>query len=360
MEKKINVYFIPTFSDENDYLKNITKGLTNNNVTVLSDGCIDRRKAPFESIYYAIKYKNYLVHFNWIENKVNNKTVKAYLNFIIIKIWISLLKLFGAKIVWTMHNKKPHASEKSNLIEYFYSYFVKKCDLIVVHCSESISILKNDMNYHGKTIFIPHGSYCSSMEKITNDNMEKLRFLYFGAVSRYKNIPILVKAYEQVIKNFPNVKLSICGKCRDEKLDLEIKNACDKNVGINYNNKFLTDDELSKELEKCCAVILPYDKQSMLNSGSAIMAFSKGRSIIISEFGYIKDIKNRKFVNSYDYDAEESHEYSLEKTWENAIEKSYVQNNYWEDMGHEAYLFAREELDWNRICCRLAQAYQEI
>lgn len=357
----MNVYFIPTFSDGNDYLKNITNGLEISGVNILSNTCINKRKAPFESLFNAFRHKNYVVHFNWIENKVSTQNIGAYVNFVFIRSWIILLKILGAKIVWTMHNRKPHLTDRENLIESFYAFFLSKCDLVVVHCRESQNILKDELGYSGKILYIPHGNYCGyNKRKIEYNKMQSLKFLYFGAVSRYKNIPILIKAFKLVREKYPDVRLNICGKCKDDNLDLEIRKEIENFHEIDYENRFLSEKELNDKLEQCCAVVLPYDKESMLNSGSAIMAFSNGRSVIIPEFGYIKDIKNEDFVFSYDYGTEDEHVNRLACKWIGVIETAKKDEEYWRRMGEKAYSYANRELDWSTICDKLASYYEEL
>lgn len=356
----MNVFFIPTFSEENEYLANITAGLKHNCLNIVSEKKHNKRTAPIESIWNAVIHKNYVVHFNWIENKVSGKLAK--INFIIIRIWVGLLRLFGAKICWTMHNKIPHADSRESLITEFYHYFLKQCDMVMVHCKESSDILRMNYGYQGKILNVPHGSYLhrESDEMVNFDNIKKMNFLYFGAVSRYKNIPVLIKAFKEVIKIEPNAKLNICGKCKDDHLNHEILESIGDCANIIYINKFLTEEELKHALDECCAVILPYDKTSMLNSGSAIMAFSNGRSVIIPDFGYMKDLCDKEFVLAYDYDTVEEHIEALAKILKESIQTEKLVVKFWENLGYQSYKFAKESLDWNVICADIARAYQEL
>lgn len=354
----MNVYLIPTFSEENDYLKNITEGLTLNGVNVISKKNRNKLTAPLDSVINSIKHEDYIVHFNWIENKVNHPGLKGRLNYAAIRMWIWLLKKTGAKICWTMHNKMPHSNTENSLSTTFYSYFLHRCDMIMVHCKESEKILQEEYHYSGRILNVPHGNYCKSQADADFSSMNNRQFLYFGAVSRYKNIPVLINAYKEVVKEYPDIRLKICGKCKDSDLDKEINDLVSNNKGISYINKFLDDDELNQELNNCCAVILPYDKTSMLNSGSAIMAFSKGRSVIIPDFGYITDIREKPFVHCYDFSNTEDHADSLAGTWKRAILCEEQDSCYWRKVGMDAFLFAKNNLDWSEICKEIARNYE--
>lgn len=357
----MNVYFIPTYSDENDYLNNITNGLIANGVNVLSEKSKGKTKAIFESILSAVKHDEYIVHFNWIENKVKSRCFKDYINFIIIKIWIGILRWFKAKICWTMHNKVPHNRCKNDMTADFYSWFLPKCDMILVHCCESEKILRESYNYNGLILNVPHGNYCNNYhDTVDYKNISAGQFLYFGAVSKYKNVPILIESFERVLNQYPFAKLRICGRCRDAQLDEEICSIVNETKNIEYVNDFLSQEELDEELKTCCAVVLPYDKESMLNSGSAIMSMSRGRAIIIPDFGYISDIKDEDFILAYDYTDKDSHINNLADTWIKAINESMVNSDYWEIIGKRAYKFADENLDWNNICKEICESYDYI
>lgn len=353
----MNVYLIPPKSDENDYLANIEKGLESNGVNVLSKKNKNKKFAPIECIFNAILKRKYIVHFNWIENKVTVKGKRKYLNYIVISVWLFLLKIFGTKIVWTMHNKLPHNLNNKAFVNHFLIKFLRKCNLVIIHCSESEKILRDEYGYNGKVLFVPHGNYCVDNEYPDFSEMSDLQFLYFGSISKYKNVPVLIESIKKVSNKFPDIKLNIFGRCKNDDLNNEIKNKVENCTYITYCNKFVSDEELQKLINKCCAVILPYDTESMLNSGSAIYAISKGRCVFIPEFGYIKDICSQEFIYTYNYESQENHIYNLSEKIEEVINESKSNKDYWKTKGECAYKFAYDNLNWNNICKKIADEY---
>lgn len=205
-------------------------------------------------------------------------------------------------------------------------------------------------------MYVPHGNYITK-NKIDTNKMVKYSFLHFGLISKYKNIPILIKAFSDINVKFPNARLRILGECKDNELNEEIKNLVLKNNSIIYENRFLSDDELQKELTLCSAVILPYDKSSMLNSGSAIMAFSYGRPVIVPEFGYINDIKENKFVFNYTYSSDKEHENVLRDKIEHICVIQHANFDEYKAISNESYVFSKEELDWSRVTKKLYDGY---
>lgn len=94
----------------------------------------------------------------------------------------------------------------------------------------------------------------------------------------------------------------------------------------------------------------------MQNSGAMIQAFSNGKPVIISEFGYVLDIKDKDFVFSYNYNNPESEKRELMAQINNAVSKK----EQLKSLGVLAKEFADTELNWNMIGKKIVEAYKNI
>ena len=213
---------------------------------------------------------------------------------------------------------------------------------------------------------VPHGAYktdsinknlkkqLSSKYKISSDS---LVFLYFGIISEYKNIPLLLKVFNQLQNS--DVKLILTGRI-DKNMETDMQNKirliCRQMSNVVLDERFIPEEEVSTIFSLCDIVILPYDKTSMQNSGAMIQAFSNAKPVIISEFGYVLDIKDKDFVFSYDYNSPESEKRELMVQINNAISKKAELKN----LGILAKEFADIELNWNMIGKRIVEAYKNI
>lgn len=360
----MKVYFNPSYSKYNEYIDCISTALIKNGVQVLSYNNKCKALEPIQSIFYSLRYgRNFAMHFNWIENKVNNDSVKSIICFALIRVWIGIMMLRGSKICWTMHNKFPHSvGGQDRLAVSFYKYMLKRCHMVLVHCKESEEILINEYHYKGKIVNVPHGNYIKSnngKEYVPEYKQQKpLSFMYFGAITPYKNVLMLISVFKDILREEPNASLGIYGRCKDENLLKQINDEIAGNAAISFSNAYISDHKLQEAYNKHEFVILPYDKSSMLNSGSAIMTLSQGRGLIISEFGYIKDIKDKDFVKSYNYTDEKNHRDALYNCILNVIKEIKQDAAYSERLGKKAFLFAKNELDWVENARKIMEGYE--
>ncbi|WP_368490076.1 glycosyltransferase [Clostridium sp. BJN0013] len=361
----MKVYFFPPSSPFNSYIDMITNVLGNNGVEIINKK-YQSKSAKFLSSFLAIIKGTEIYHFNWIENKASFNSLKNRIICEGIFLWLRFIKFTGGKLVWTMHNKESHFSEREKdrtFYKEFLAKFIPMVDMVLVHASETKDFLIKDYNYPASQIcFVPHGSYISDDLKEVKllPRTPQFTVLAFGMVNRYKNIPLLIRAFRKA--NIPDAKLVICGKCSKEEAGLaeEIQSELDGCDNVVYDNRFIPDDEVHTIFEKSDIAVLPYDKGSMINSGAAIMAFSQSKPIIVSRFGFMKDIEDRDFVYCYDYDNETDHEEKLAKYFRQLNDKYQKDPMIFRQLGLKAHQYAVDELNWENICADIVEFYKKI
>lgn len=359
----MKVFFFPPTSPFNPYIDNIVSGLENNGVTIVNKGA-KNKYTKFLSSFKAMAMHTDVYHFNWIENKsaVDNKKNRV-ICWAILR-WIHLMKASGGKLAWTMHNKESHFAEGDKTFHYhFMKKFISEMDMVLVHAKETGALLRDEYKYpEDRICYVPHGSYLNKDSSFTPVNQEHKKFivLTFGMVNRYKNIPMLIKAFESL--EIPDAELRIYGKC-DTK-DIELKDEIQKLVSsaahTTYEDRFIPDEEVDAIFAESDVVILPYDKKSMINSGAAIKAFSEGRPIIVSAFGAIKDIQEKSFVHCYDYNSDEEHLLAIKKMIVDVYKKWKEDKSILALEGKEAFEYSQNELSWDTICKTIADFYEKI
>lgn len=364
------IFFEPCYSNENEYINNIVHGLECQGNTIVNHNISGKIKKRLAIAFHVIFHCPAIFHYNWIENITRKKKLKYRIKEYKYLFFIKFGHLIGLKFCWTMHNKIPHNCDNIQHAQWFYKKWIPLMDMILVHCEESIQILENVYQYPKEKIcYVPIGAYSElpqselskqDLLKKYNMNEKDLVFLYFGKITSYKNVPILMQSFKEL--NMKNAHLLICGKIDSSLSSNEccFINELSKCKNITVMNYHIPDDELSELFNLTDLVILPFDKVSMQNSSSAILAFCNKKPVIIPRFGYILDIMKYPFVLSYDYVSSEDHKEKLKaKISETYI--SYLQDKTTlTEIGEQAYMFTKNELSWNTICRVITSFYQRL
>lgn len=360
----MNVYFIP-YDPRNHYTTLVTDYLEKQGARVLNKGITSKYKTILKSIYEVPLKRVRVIHVNWIETCAQDRTLKyRFLGWAVLK-WVDLMRAYGAKIVWTVHNKTSH--NNSGDIENtraFYSKMLDKTDMVVVHCKETEDSIVEEYGYSRDRILnVPHGAYDDEqvLEKDwkMSDKIDPNKFtlMTFGNIVPYKNVPVLIRAYKELNDN--SLQLVIAGNSKNEELISEIEKAVE-DTDVIFDKRFIPDEEMKSLFSKSDCVVLPYEKASMYNSGVAVMAFSKGVPIIVSDFGVIKEISDRDFVWAYDFENEEENLKKLKEVIMSVKDFRINNPDKFEDIKKDAYEYAHKEISWDNICRVIYERYKEI
>ncbi|WP_416448238.1 glycosyltransferase family 4 protein [Leeuwenhoekiella sp. A2] len=302
----MKIVFDPSIGTTNNYVNILVVGFKERGYTVFS------LKEVFKNYNDFISVK--IVHLNWFEN-VNS--LYEFLNKIA---KISLLFLFRKKIVWTLHNKRPHVKNFHLLQEILFKLLIRSADKIVIHSRESRNLLLeiNEKVEH-KIVHIPHPNYIDSYGVRKHSSLKQSHFLnllFVGAIKEYKNIELLIEVVNSFNSN--DLKLTVAGFCPDQSYAEDIQKL-GRNGNVKLDMQYVDDEQLLYYFSKNDLLVLPYDINSSLNSGSAMLAFSYGISVICPEIGTINDIENDNCLFKYNYSSEKEHKDNLKAQIEKAI-----------------------------------------
>lgn len=360
----MNAYFIP-YDPRNHYTTLVSDYLEKHRINILNKGITSKYKTILRSVFEVPLRHVKVIHVNWIETCAQDRTLKyRFLGWAVLR-WVDLMKIYGAKIVWTVHNKTSHNNsgdvENTHI---FYEKMLRRTDMVMVHCKETEDSIVEEYGYpRDKILNVPHGAYeeeCVTpkrwqLSEIVDHN--KFTIVTFGNIVAYKNIPLLIRAYKEL--NDKSLQLIIAGSSKNEDLLKEIDEAI-VGTDIIFDKRFIPDEEMDSLFSVCDCVILPYEKESMYNSGVAVMAFSKGLPVIVSEFGAIKEISNRSFVYAYDFENSEENVVELKKQILKVKDIWLNNREYYSEIKEEAYNYAHHEINWDNICRTISNKYLEI
>jgi glycosyltransferase involved in cell wall biosynthesis len=265
-----------------------------------------------------------IVWLNWYET--GSGTIKKILK---IAALFLLKKVNEKKIIYTLHNKKPHDLYKTwslCLLQNSIYYF---SDVIVIH--SKLSEQEISIKYRQKIQYIPHPNYIGEYGNIIDSKQTKtkLNLLFFGQIRPYKNIELLINTVTNF--SFKDIELTIAGGSVSQKYQKKIEKLV-KNKNIKYISKFIPDSEINSFISPYDLLILPYDTKSSLNSGMVILAFSYSKSVISPNIGTIDDMKNKNFL-SYTYSDEKDHGKKLSMQIKKAIDMKNSNKNIFDEWG---------------------------
>lgn len=351
-KEKGNIVFNPDSNPENKYIERFVEGLTDLGYQISSLDNLFSSWAHFRSIK--------LVHLNWFENLHKDRLYKSLFRKVFV---LMMLKIFGKKIVWTMHNRESHEKETGRWSNWLTSLLHQYADAIVIHSnlSQQLLAIKNkELAY--RTTYVPHPNFVGSYGEVQEQKnvMEgPLRLLFLGAIKPYKNIELLLHVCGRIGMG---VELRVCGHPSTTAYANELKQKAANNRNITLDLRFIPDEDIPHLIAEADLLVFPYDLSSSLNSGSVYLAFSYQRSVICPSIGTIMDLseeaKGKLFT--YRYKKELVHKQQLEASIRKAMQLKRESPMYLEEMGLFLYAEMLEKHDPFISTKLLDELYQRL
>lgn len=193
------------------------------------------------------------------------------------------------KIFITIHDPVNHSGEKnwkssiplklfSRLVKgyFFYSEFARN-QFRVNDSKNSVPLFVIK--------FQPY-SYVSQFQK--NINQDGTYILFFGRLSLYKGIDLLLAAIPEVLQKFPEQQFLIAGKPEGYKLDINLIEKFKNNISV--VSKYLSVEELVQCIAGTKFVVCPY--RDATQSGVLMTARALGKMVIATNIGAFPEYIN--------------------------------------------------------------------
>jgi beta-1,4-mannosyltransferase len=214
--------------------------------------------------------------------------------------------LFGARLVWVVHEAKPHDQERRP--QWSTRTFLASLDGAIYLSQASRKVAETDVPELRKVpaLVTRHGHYRFDMEKPPGPRREpgkRLDLVYFGQVRPYKNLDGLIRAAEGFVPD--EVRITILGWCKDEAFRRELEALAGKApaIRLDIRDEFVPQADLEAALDDSDGCVLPY--RNILNSGAALFALSRNRPVMAPRLGTLPELQNEvggDWVDLYDGD----------------------------------------------------------
>jgi glycosyltransferase involved in cell wall biosynthesis len=208
-------------------------------------------------------------------------------------VWLRTCRLAGMHIVWTAHNVLPHepvftddAAARRAL--------VSASELVFAHSPSALAELAELGAVPRRSAVIRHGPIAapSAMPmRIPGADDEPRRFLFFGRVQEYKGVEDLLAAFAALPGDVAT-HLTVAGQCDDAGLRARLSalaRGCGRRLVLSLER--VPEEKLAQLLAAADVVVLPFRR--VTTSGSAIMALSFGRPLIVPDLAALADLPER-------------------------------------------------------------------
>ena len=351
----MHVIFNPTLNKENKYIEIMVAPLRKRGFIVHALDDFFSSKTHFQSIQ--------LVHLNWFENVDDSSFRGAARSFARKMAVLYVIRMSGKKLVWTMHNRTSHEKGTGWFSRTITRYLIRWSHKIVIHSKRSKDIIeRHHPDALHKLFYLPHpdfiGVYGSIPEETETIEAVPLRLLFVGAVKPYKNIELLI----QVAAEFKDqVHLTIAGKPNNPAYSQAIKQSAESAGNIQLIPEFIPDHELPQLMQRCDLLVLPYDLNSSLNSGTVILAFSYKKTVICPQIGTIEDLdETKEHVMHYQYNSDEEHVEQLKSQVAKAIEMKSKNSQIFNLLGNKVFQHVNREHNRESIGNQLVSLYLDL
>jgi glycosyltransferase involved in cell wall biosynthesis len=235
-----------------------------------------------------------------------------------------LLRLFGKKVVITMHSIMPTffltwplfekygAGHKLVGLKRLLTIFVTRLtgifsSKVIVHTEVARNTLIRDYGFAAEKVQVmPHGTDLQVFKFSGRDAKRQLGLdgvnvlLFFGFIHPRKGVENALRALPKILKKYPNTKFVVAGTCHGyvsskgraymnylERLSesLQLK------PSVQFNKKFIPDNDLPLYFAAADIFILPYTEEGIIGaSGALSMVASVGKPVVASKIYRFSDV----------------------------------------------------------------------
>jgi glycosyltransferase involved in cell wall biosynthesis len=208
------------------------------------------------------------------------------------------IRRMGKKVLYTVHNVVPHrypALLPRSLMNFWVCRALRSCDMLYVHTNRLATTLSEQLaGNHPPIRTVPHGVWTVRDQVEIPTLKQRLawrKLLFFGMIRRNKGLDLLLRA----AVDLPGYSITIAGEPHEaDYYRTEIQPLIAKlramDIKIDLIDRFVPDEELGKLFASHSAVVLPYTRSFVAQSGVIFLSLAYGLPVIASEAGGLPDL----------------------------------------------------------------------
>lgn len=253
-----------------------------------------------------------ILHLHWPDRRVRDRrAVRAVSRSAALIALLEAARLRGVRIIWTVHNLHAHEGRLRDWLEpAYWRALTRRLDGFITLTAAGVTLIHERFPVLRDVpgFVIPHGhlrgvypdDIDASAARRSLDVPADARVVAFvGQIREYKNAVQLVRTFRQVAA--ADCYLLLAGQPRPARLVDELHAAAGSDSRIRMVPGFVPDAELQRFLRAADLVVLPY--RDIFNSGSAVLALSFDRPILVPRLGGMPELANvfgNQWVRTYE------------------------------------------------------------
>lgn len=252
-------------------------------------------------------------------------------------------KLAGVKTIYVVHEPKPHPGEPffiGMVLRMTLKTLITGADHLVALTRHVKDFLKEQYKIRDSNItVIPHGIFsyyeASAPKKLPENG--SVNILFFGTITYYKGLDILLKAYSQLEKKYDFVQLEVWGSGDIS----DYQSLIDDLDNIRIENRWIDESEIEYIFKNSHICVLPYRDASQ--SGIVGVACRAAMPIVACPADGLKEqLEGTSALFSEDF---------RPASLADAIEKLITQPKFYSDTSKNILHYSKE-LSWSAIASR--------
>ena len=243
-----------------------------------------------------------VVHLHWPDGVLNSRhapTAAARAAYLVAQLLFA--KARGARIVWTVHNLQAHNTSHPRVEHALWRAFVPLVDAAISlsRSGRELACARFPALARKAHFVVPHGHYrgCYKNECSRTEARARLGLPpdtpvvgFVGQIKPYKNVPALLRAFLDRPDETSAASLLIAGRPGDAALAADLASLAAGRPDVALRFGHIADDEMQVMLNACDLAVFPY--REILNSGSAILALSFHRPVLVPAKGAMAELRN--------------------------------------------------------------------
>jgi len=243
----------------------------------------------------------------------------------------SLPFLRHKQLVLTIHDPVAHLGEESIMLDLVRFFYKRRATTVLFYSTYSSALYKKfnkHITHNIKQLRLQPYTFIAQYRQ--QPMVQTSYILFFGQLSYYKGIDLLLKAIPMVLNTCPNEHFVIAGKSNGFILDKKLLDQYSQH--ISFIDDYLSIEKLSQLIYSSKFVVCPYRESSQ--SGVLMTAFAMGKTVVATKVGafpeYISDGINGMLTNAEPFSIaqgiismlDSNHYMAIEKNIESGYSKS--------------------------------------
>lgn len=305
------------------------------------------------SIDRLIRERYDVWHLHWPESILNRPWWQSRLLLDTFGGLLRLARHRGTRIVWTVHNLRAHERLHPRLEARLWRELTAHLDgyIALSEGGRRAVLAAHPALAERPGFVIPHGHYRGAYPDTVSRAAARQALalpagartvLWLGQIRPYKNLTGLIDAFRLLPAS--DLRLLVAGRPVSRDLARQVRALAADDWRVRLHLNFVPPEEMQLYLRAADLVVLPY--REILNSGSAILALSFARPILVPVRGALAELSREVgpgWVRTYHGDLAPAH-LSAALDWALAAPRDAPQ------------LF--QQLSWERIARQTLAAYQ--